>query len=58
MNTKTRNILQGLFFLVLSLFCLFAHISGSSNTVKNFTFVGIFFCLFIGILFLKNGLKK
>ena len=58
MSTKTKNILQGLFFLVLAVFCLFAYMSGKSATVRNFTFAGIFFCLFIGILFLKNGLKK
>ena len=58
MSTRTKNILQGLFFLILSVFCLISYMTGKSATMKNFTFAGTVFSLFIGIIFLKNGLKK
>ncbi|MBR6472949.1 MAG: hypothetical protein IKS99_04360 [Firmicutes bacterium] len=58
MSTRTKYIIQGLFFFLLSVFCLYAYMTGKSASVKNFTFAGIFFSLFIGIIYLKNGLKK
>ena len=58
MSTKTRYIIQGLFFFILAVFCLYAYMTGRSATIKNFTFAGIFLCLFIGLVYLKNGIKK
>ena len=58
MSTKTKYILQGLFFIFLSGICLYAYMTGKSSTLKSFTFAGIFLSLFIGIVYLKNGLKR
>ncbi|MBQ2161543.1 MAG: hypothetical protein II444_06905 [Firmicutes bacterium] len=58
MSTKTKYFLQGLFFFLLALFCLYAFLTGRSETVKRFTLAGIFISLFIGILFLKNAIRK
>ena len=57
MSTKTKYILQGLFFFLLALFCVYAYMTGKSVTVKRFTFSGIFLCAFIGIIYLKNAFK-
>ena len=57
MSTRTKMLLQGAFFLFLSVLCLYAYLTGKSTTVKNFTFVGIFLGLFIGIVYIKNGIK-
>ena len=58
MSTKTKYILQGLFFLVLSVFCLFAYITGKTGTMKNFTLSGTILSLIIGFIFLKNAFKR
>ena len=58
MSTRTKYLLQGAFFLLLSLFCIYAYATGKSVAVKRISFPGIFFCMFIGIIFLKNGIKK
>ena len=58
MSTKTKYLLQGLFFILLAAFCLYAYLSGKSSTIKNFTFAGTFVSVFIGIIYLKNAFKK
>ncbi len=58
MNTRTKYILQGIFFLVLGLICIYTYFTGKAATMKNFSLAGIFLGMFIGILFIKNGLKK
>ena len=58
MSTKTKYILQGLFFLLLSLFCLYLYFTGQTEHLKRFTLLGTVFAAFVGILFLKNGIKK
>ena len=58
MNTRTKYILQGIFFLVLGLICIYTYFTGKAVTMKNFSLAGIFLGMFIGILFIKNGLKK
>ena len=58
MSTKTKYIIQGLFFLILALFCVYLYVSGKSDNIKHFSIFGSVFAGFIGILFLKNGLKK
>ena len=58
MSTRTKYILQGLFFLILSVVCLITYVKGNSSSIRKFTLAGTVFSLFIGILFLKNGLKK
>ena len=58
MSTRTKYLLQGLFFLLLALLCLYGHISGQSASIKNFTLAGTIVSLFIGIVYIKNALKK
>ncbi|MBO5995201.1 MAG: hypothetical protein J6Q41_06785 [Firmicutes bacterium] len=58
MSTKTKLLLQGAFFILLSLLCLFAYMTGKSSSLKSFTFAGIFLSLFIGAVYIKNGIKK
>lgn len=58
MNTKIKYILQGLFFLILGLVCTYTYFTGKAVSMKNFSLAGIFLGMFIGLLFIKNGLKK
>ncbi len=57
MSTKTRYILQGLFFIILGLFCLYSYFTGKGLPDKRFSMAGTIFGLFIGIIFLKNAFK-
>ena len=58
MSTKTRYLLQGLFFFVLAAFCIYARLTGQATWIKNFTLVGTVLSAIIGIIYIKNGLTK
>ena len=58
MNTRTKYILQGLFFILLAAFCLYIYFTGQAEHLKHFSLFGTVFAGFIGLIFLKNGLKK
>lgn len=58
MSTKTRYILQGLFFILLGAFCIYQYFFAENISMKKFTGPGIIFSMFIGVLFIKNAFKR
>ena len=58
MSTKTKYLLQGLFFILLAAFCLYLYYTGQAEYLKRFSLFGTVFAGFIGIIFLKNAIKK
>lgn len=58
MSTKTKYLLQGLFFLLLAAFCLYLYFTGQAQNLKRFSLFGTLFSAFVGIIFLKNAIKK
>ena len=58
MSTRTKYLLQGLFFVLLAAFCLYMYFSGNAGRLKNFSLYGTIFAGFVGIIFLKNAIKK
>ena len=47
-----------MFFVLLAAFCLYLYFTGAAGRLKHFSLFGTAFAGFIGIIFLKNGIKK
>lgn len=58
MSTKTRYLLQGLFFFLLAAFCLYARFTGQAGWIQRFTLVGTVLSLVVGVIYIKNAFKK
>ena len=58
MSTRTKYILQGLFFFLLAAACLFTRASGHAAWVQKFSLVGTVLAALVGIIYIKNAFKK
>ncbi|MBR5740417.1 MAG: hypothetical protein IKX81_03870 [Firmicutes bacterium] len=58
MSTRTKYLLQGLFFLVLAVFCIYTHATGKTPWVQKFTTAGTILSLLIGVIYIKNAFMK
>ena len=58
MSTRTKYILEGIFFLLLGGLCMFSFFTGKVPSLTRFSLPGTIFGLFVGALLIKNGLKK
>ncbi len=58
MSTKTKYLLQGLFFFILAALCLYARLTGQATWIRRFTIVGTVLSAVIGIIYIKNAFKK
>ena len=58
MSTKTKYLLQGLFFFLLAAFCLYSYFTGKAAWINKFTLVGTVLSLIIGIIYIKNAFMK
>lgn len=58
MSTRTKYLLQGLFFFLLAAFCLYTRFTGKAGWINNFTLVGTVLSLVVGIIYIKNAFMK
>ncbi len=58
MSTRTKYILEGVFFLLLGGLCMYSYVTGKVPSLQRFSLPGTIVGLFVGALLIKNGLKK
>ncbi len=58
MGRRTKYLLQALFFLALGGFFVYLYFSGKAAALQKFSLFGAVVLIFVGLIFLKNSIKK